>query len=89
MPIASRLPLMRKIRDLVEQGMCLVGPKPEGSPNLVAYPEADAEVRRIAAELWDGLNGATATERTFGQGRVFWGQPLSAVLEKLSVSPGL
>jgi hypothetical protein len=81
------LDLMRKIRDLVEHGMCLVGPKPEGSPNLVAYPESDAEVRRIADDLWGGLNGTTATERTFGKGRVFWGQPLSAVLEKLNVSP--
>ena len=79
--------VLRKIRDLAEQGLCLVGPKPEHSPSLAGYPASDAEVRRIAAELWGDLNGTTVTERAFGKGRVFWGQPLRAVLDKLNVKP--
>ena len=81
------LEVMRKIRDLVEQGMCLVGPKPEHTPNLVGYPASDEELRRIAGEVWGGLDGKTVTERTFGTGRVFWGQPLTAVLDKLNLRP--
>jgi hypothetical protein len=81
------LPLLRKIRDLVELGMWLVGPRPEHAPNLSGYPAAESEVRVLAGELWGDLNGTSVTERAFGKGRVFWGQPLRAVLGKLNVEP--
>ncbi len=78
------LGLLRKLRDLVNQGMWLVGPKPVQSPSLA---DDDAEVRRLAAEVWGDLNGTTVTERAFGKGRVLWGQPMRAVLDKLNVKP--
>jgi len=81
------LRLMRKIREMVGQGMCLVGAKPQGSPSLIGYPESDSEVRRIADELWGDGNGATFIERKVGSGWVFGGQPLNAVLAKLDVAP--
>lgn len=81
------LELLRKIRDMVEQGMCLVGSKPEGSPSLVGFPESEEEVRHIADEVWGDLDGKNLTERAFGKGHVFWGQPLHKVLEKLGILP--
>jgi len=82
------LELLRKIRDLVNDGMILVvNSKPAQIPGLTNYPNSDAEVRRIAAEVWGDLNGTTVTERTFGKGQVFWGQPLHAVLNKLGIKP--
>lgn len=86
---AISLDLLRKIRELVWQGMWLVvaGPKPEGSPGLSGYPSCDLEVRQIAGEFWGELDGATRTERTVGKGRVFWGLPLREVLGKLGVNP--
>jgi hypothetical protein len=81
------LEVMRKIRALVEQGMCLVGAKPRHTPGLVRYPASDTELRRIADEVWGDLDGKTVTERAFGKGRVFWGQPLRTVLDKLNLRP--
>ncbi|MBS1854083.1 MAG: alpha-L-arabinofuranosidase [Acidobacteria bacterium] len=45
--------VMRKLREIAAQGARIVGPKPEFSPSLRGYPETDAEVRRIAAGMWD------------------------------------
>jgi hypothetical protein len=83
------MPVLRKLRDLVEQGMCLVvgGAKPESTPSLTDYPAADNEIRKLAGDIWGDLNGSTVTERSFGKGRVFWGQPLASVLQKLNVKP--
>ncbi|MBZ5619070.1 MAG: glycosyl hydrolase family 43 [Acidobacteriia bacterium] len=84
------LPLMQKIRDLVNQGMVMVvNSKPQRTPGLADHDHADAELRRLAAEVWGDLNGTTVTERTFGRGHVFWGQPLRAVMDKIGVSPDL
>lgn len=81
------LELLQKIQQLVNAGMCLVGPKPAFTPGLTGYPESDKQLRRIADEIWGDLNGSTITERTYGQGRVFWGQTMIAVLDKLKIMP--
>jgi hypothetical protein len=81
------LGLLRKMRDLVEQGMCVFGPRPERTPGLADYPASETELRAIATEIWGELNGTTTRERTFGKGRVFWGEPLPSVLSKLSAPP--
>ena len=82
------LPLMRKIRDLVNEGMVLVvNSKPQRTPGLTTFADGDADLRTLVAEVWGNLNGTTVTERTFGRGRVFWGQPMRAVLDKIGVKP--
>ena len=49
------LPLARKIRDLVAGGARVIGGRRlQGVPGLTDYPRGDAEVAKIAAELWDG-----------------------------------
>jgi len=52
--------LMRKLRDLVDAGANIVGSKPRFSPTLRGYPASDAEVRRIADEVWG--SGRVAVE---------------------------
>ena len=79
------LEVLRKVRDLVKEGVALVGPKPEANPGLTQYPSSDTELRQIVEEVWGDLDGKTSTDRTCGKGRVFWGLPMAAVLEKLGI----
>lgn len=44
--------MLRKIKSLVDAGATVVGRPPQFAPGLSGYPESDAEVRRLAAELW-------------------------------------
>lgn len=77
------LPLLRKIRDLVNQGMKLVvSSRPEQTPGLTDYPNCDAEVKRIADEVWGNLNGTSVTGRVFGKGVVSWGRPFEEILDQ-------
>jgi hypothetical protein len=81
------LEVLRKVRDLVKEGIALVGPKPEVNPGLTGYPASDSELREIADEVWGDLNGTSVTERSYGKGRVFWGLPMVTVLDKLGIKP--
>jgi hypothetical protein len=85
-PTTTRLtpPLLRRIRDLVESGTILVGPRPQGSPGLAFR---DSAVDALATELWGDLDGSSKTSRSFGQGRVYWGLPLAQVLDKEGLGP--
>jgi len=81
------LPVLRKIRDLVRQGMWLLGPKPARTPSLSGYPDSETEFQKLVAEVWGDLDGSSRTERNFGRGRVFWGLSPGEVLSKNGVPP--
>jgi len=64
--------LLKKVRDLIAAGATAIGPRPRKSPSLAGYPECDAEVRTLAAEVWGDCDGEKVTEHAFGLGRVIW-----------------
>ncbi len=69
------LPVLRKIRGLVEAGAVVVGAKPLGTPSLSDDP---AEFRRLADQVW----GAGV-----GKGRVYASTSLRDALRALQAEP--
>lgn len=64
--------LLSKIKELVQAGATVVGPRPLKSPSLSNHPRCDEEVKKLAGALWGvGEPPTQLTERTFGKGRVF------------------
>jgi hypothetical protein len=74
------LPVLRKIRDLVEAGAVVAGPKPETTPSL---SDDEAEFHALADKLWGAGTGVTRT----GKGKVFASQKPEDVLQILEVAP--
>jgi hypothetical protein len=75
--------VLQKVKELVEAGATVVGPRPEQDPGLKNYPLCDEQVRRLAGELWGECDGKTVKQRRVGRGRIVWGQPLREVLAKV------
>lgn len=77
----------RQVRALVTQGaVVLASGKPVGSRSLADGVAGDAEVRKIADELWGPGQPPNSGERVTGRGKVVWGRPPAAVLSSLGVS---
>ncbi|WP_415909558.1 glycosyl hydrolase [Oleiharenicola sp. Vm1] len=89
LPDDARMPveIAAKIRALVAAGATVVGPRPERDPGLRNFPACDAEVRRLAAEVWGGCDGRAVKAHAFGRGRVFWGETLRDILRADGVGP--
>lgn len=81
------VPVLRKIRELVEGGAVVLGPKPLKSPSLAGYPAADREVAEMASDLWGDLDGVSRTKRVYGKGMVVWGLAPAEVLASIRVLP--
>jgi hypothetical protein len=75
--------LVKKIKQLVQAGATVIGPRPTASPSLSNYPQCDEDVAKVAAEVWGDCDGKTVTQHALGKGKVIWGQPLQEVLAKL------
>lgn len=66
------LPMLKKIRRIVQDGATVIGPPPITAPGLTGYPACDAEIAAIAREVWGACDGLSRTENRFGKGRVVW-----------------
>jgi len=55
-----------KIRELVEAGATVVGPKPRWSPSNEQGAAGQSAVRQVAQQLWGSIDGRTVTENRFG-----------------------
>jgi hypothetical protein len=78
--------LLKKLRDLVADGLTVVGEKPKHSPSLRNYPQCDQDVIKLADEMWADCDGAKVTEHALGKGKVVWGKPLADVFAELKIA---
>lgn len=79
--------LLAKLRALVREGGVLLGPAPQRSPSLEGYPDADARVRRMAAELWGGVDGKAVKAARYGKGAVLDGMTMEEALAYVQCLP--
>lgn len=68
------LPVLRKLKEFVDAGATIIGPRPATARGLTGFPESDAEVKQIADELW-------------GSGHIVAGRTAREELQKLNVPP--
>jgi hypothetical protein len=87
LPMGISARVLRKVKQLVENGATILGPKPVRAPGLSGYPECDNEVRQLADDLWGETNGQISGERKIGQGRVLWGRRIEDIFENDGVLP--
>lgn len=86
-PLKTMRPAMiRRIRQLLYDGAVVLGPKPLRSPSLKDWGEGDAEVRRIADELW-GEGQPTCGMRHVGKGLLFTGYSIDEVFRLTGNTP--
>ena len=73
------LPVLKKIRDLVQAGAIVAGPKPTDTPSL---SDDAKEFQSIVDQLWGSGSG-----NTVGKGKVYGDKNLGDVLTTVGVAP--
>jgi hypothetical protein len=82
------LPVLRKLKQLVEAGATVIGPRPTQTYSLAGYPGSEDELARLADELWGSQSGSAAQRLNHvGKGRVISGQTAREVLVRDGVDP--
>jgi hypothetical protein len=84
---AISLPVLRKLKELVDAGATVVGRKPERATGLAGLPESDREVKRLADALWGENPVAAGQPRNVGKGRVVHGVTARQFLESDRLPP--
>ncbi|WP_394772466.1 glycosyl hydrolase [Mucilaginibacter sp.] len=79
--------LLLKIKELVQQGAVILGPKPQLSPSLQNYPEADKQVSTVANELWGSIDGTATKVNRYGKGLVINGMDMQQAFDFIKVVP--
>ena len=74
---------------MVEQGLIIVGARPQQTVGLQSYSVIEEkEFEQLCDELW-GKAATTVVDRSVGKGRIFWETSLNLeqVLEKIQLRP--
>ncbi len=79
--------LLRRLRELVRAGATVVGPRPQHSPSLADFPKCDAQVKKLADELWGKCDGTSVLENADGKGCIVWGKSLADVFAAQNLPP--
>ncbi|MCJ7447464.1 MAG: discoidin domain-containing protein [Bacteroidales bacterium] len=74
------LPVLLKIRDMVEGGAVVAGPKPVDSPSL---SDDQSEFQAVVSQLWKTENG----ENSIGMGKIYTGKTVAEVLAAMQLTP--
>jgi len=89
-PLETMRPeLLQKIGGLVKAGGAILGEPPSRSPSLENFPHCDDQVRKLADEIWQGIDGKAVTSGRYGNGFVFRGLDAASALQKLGVPPDI
>jgi len=79
--------LLKKIGELVKAGAMVVGTPPSRSPSRANFPACDADVQKLAREIWGEADLKQPGEHPYGKGRVFWGKSLGTIFAALGSKP--
>jgi hypothetical protein len=79
--------LLKKIGALVKAGATVVGTPPSRSPSRENFPTCDAEVQKLAREIWGETDLKQPGEHPYGKGRVIWGKSLATISAALGLKP--
>lgn len=79
--------LLAKIKQLVNDGGVVLGPSPSRSPSYENYPQADAQVKALASELWGRMKGSGQREAKIGKGVLLDGMSLEEVFALIKNVP--
>jgi hypothetical protein len=79
--------LLRKLRQLVSDGLVMIGPAPEKSPSMKDYPKADAEVKAMSDEMWQTVDNPYASSVKYGKGTIYKSASIEQVMNDLGIVP--
>ena len=79
--------LLAKIGKLIEDGAVVLGPAPKRSPSGESFPMADRQVKKLADELWGGLDGRNVKAVKRGKGELLLGMTMEEALKHIGCVP--
>lgn len=80
--------LLGKIREMLESGVTVYAKRrPDRARGLHDNAVRDAEIQKLAAEIWGDVDGTQVTSRKVGKGLLIQGMPLPDALRLAGIRP--
>lgn len=79
--------VLKKVEELVKQGVTLIAPRPVRASGLNGYPNSDKELKTIVDRMWGAIDGSSIVENKYGKGKVIWGKTVETVLSDMKIVP--
>jgi hypothetical protein len=81
------LEVLKKIRELLEKGATVVGPKPTTVYGLSNYARDEKELHDLADQIWGKADRGKKQDRVYGKGRIIYGKTTRKILMEIGITP--
>jgi len=85
---SMRPAVLKRIKELIEQGANVLGSPVNRSPSLADYPNCDNEIQTLANQMWGipEVENNQAGTRELGLGKLFCNVPVNQVMKEIGCS---
>ncbi len=80
---------LERIGQLVNEGVVLYAPKPNRMLSVSDIKTNANAFDELAARIWGNIDGKSVTSHKYGDGKVYWGAPVSDVLKTEKILPDI
>lgn len=84
---AISLPVLKKIEQMVKDGIILCGEPPKRAYGLCGFPESDAEVKVLTKRLWGDTPERSGNMNRYGRGKVYRDKDIEQVMKLEKIVP--
>ena len=85
--MGMELPTLLRLEELVKAGLVLYGPRPTRLLSMNGIKNNDLRFKQLVEKIWGKVDGASVKERSYGKGKVYWGESMNTVLQKIKLKP--
>jgi len=78
---------LQRLEELVKDGLVVYGPKPTRILSMTGVKNDGAKFSELVDKIWGKVDGKSVKENNYGKGKIYWGEPMKTVLNKINLKP--
>ncbi len=85
--MGMELATLVRLEELVKVGLVVYGPKPTKLLSMYGIKNNAFRFNQLIDNIWGKLDGVSVKESSYGRGKIYWGEPMKTVLDKIKLKP--
>ncbi len=85
--MGMELATLERLEQLIKAGLIVYGPKPTKLLSMYGIKKNAIRFNELIDNIWGKVDGVNLKENNYGKGKVYWGESMNTVLDKIKLQP--
>jgi len=85
--MGMELATLIRLEELIKAGLVVYGPKPTKQLSMYGIKNNAVRFNQLIENIWGKVDGINLKENNYGKGKIYWGESMKTVLDKIKLQP--